>query len=320
MGWFFIYLWIVDLLLFFSCISCTKSNNRHLSIHKRINQRALREDQTRFSEIEKPSSLPKALPEQRCRCAYCKRATSVCICNILPEEPLKTSVKIIILQHPNEIKKGLTSSVPLVKFCHNDTVIIRGVTFESNGNVSRSFGRSSKKHSSSWWLSPFHHEELAEAFADLENNPPLLLFPSDDAIDLDDCQELKHRYKRRVASKACICGNNNMHNVNECSVKNSGRKTTLIVIDGTWVEAKRICRRSPTIIRDSISVKFVSPTESIINDIRRGNKDNFLSSLEAIALAMTKIDTSAESYECSAIMTRALATVVEKQLQAWGRT
>ena len=170
-------------------------------------------------------------------------------------------------------------------------------------------------------MSAFQHEDLAKAFADVENNPPLLLYPSDDAIDLDIYQEFKHRTRGRNCSQGCICNyGSDVNNVNEDHVDSDGKMTTLIVIDGTWTEAKRICRRSPTILRDSIPVKFTSPTESIINDIRRGNKDNFLSSLEAIALAMTKIDTSQESYDCSAVMIQALAAVVENQLQAWGKT
>ena len=244
---------------------------------------------------------------ERVKCSYCKRAQSVCICNYLPQNPLKTSVKVIVLQHPNEVKKGLTSSIPLVRLCHQDTVVIRGVTFDSSGNVSRSFGRTLKNNPTSWWLQPFQHEDLAGAFIDIANNPPLLLYPSEDALDLDDFHDFQFGDEWENAGDSDV-----VHGVNN-------NQTTLIVIDGTWAEAKRICRRSPTILRDSIPVKFTSSTKSIINEIRRGNKDNFLSSLEAIAFAIKKIDTSRESHECSAAMLQALAAVVDKQLHEWGK-
>ena len=138
-----------------------------------------------------------------------------------------------------------------MKLCLQNCHIIRGISFEANGNVSRSLGTFTEKKNT-WWTSPTKNDILAEAFSD-KNNPPLLMYPGENSEDIT------------------YYSPSNNPNIT---------KKTLIIIDGTWVEAKKILRRSPSLIEQSKLVQFSDSIESLITPIRRGNTNSFMSTLE----------------------------------------
>ena len=231
----------------------------------------------------------------RLQCSVCNRAGSVCICSLLPKEKFNIALDILVLQHPNEKKKGLTSSIPLVNLCLNNVHVIRGISFNSNGEVSRSIGEIDENNSG-WWVVPYNDPVLSRAFTD-PAHPPLLLYPGENSVDME-----KVAAEFRIQEEAGV-----------------GTRRTLIIIDGTWTEAKKIIRRSPSIISHSRQVKFSASVESLINPIRRGNTVSYMSSLEAVAAAIRLLDCTDSASAASENMLAVLNEVVNKQLNSWGK-
>lgn len=269
------------------------------SIHEKINCKISSSGKI----IAHKTYSPEIIGERK-RCSKCLRAESICICSFLPDGPFDTNVRFIILQHPNEVMKGLTSSTPLVSMIIKDCIIIRGIAFNTNGDVTIRKVMNEKKFNLLSKGSPsfmescckvVNSEILTEAFSDKED-PPYLLYPGEESLDIDSIQT-----------------------GSSTNFEKEGRKKTIIIIDGTWVQAKKIIRRSPTIVEHSKWIKISGSINSIINPIRRGNKDSCMSTLEAVAYSLKVLDGSPVSHNASTMMLKALSTVVEKQLHSWGR-
>ena len=229
--------WLLQLLLLLSTF--INEVDGVSGIHEKINLRSLQ-------HMDSSEKLPR-VPTPRINCVHCARPANVCICRSLPSQPYETSLKVIVLQHPNEgtelsvhdftvvsllthlldlylliaAKRGPTSSIPLVELCHKNTFVIRGITFDSKGTYSRSIG---KANSSSfkktcqadvpWWEKTHTSRILQEAFNNVQNSPPLLFFPGEESIDI-----------RHICSE----------NADDDKGRNFSRN--LIIIDGTWVYA-----------------------------------------------------------------------------------
>jgi DTW domain-containing protein YfiP len=104
---------------------------------------------------------------------------------------------------------------------------------------------------------------------------PLLLFPGPDSISLD--------------------APNNTH------MPDDGTTTTqapsfqqhdqlLILIDGTWHEARRMILQSPTLVESSQQVQFTADCESIYDMVRKEPEKHCISTLEACAHALTLLE------------------------------
>jgi len=103
---------------------------------------------------------------KRENCGRCKRPTSACLCYKLPEKPVRLQkTKLIILQHPNEIKRPL-NTVQLIQACidNTDCQVLRGKRF-----------------------SEAKYPELYEV-AKMDNT--FLLFPSDTAQDVAEVRKM----------------------------------------------------------------------------------------------------------------------------------
>jgi len=67
----------------------------------------------------------------RLTCGRCARPLSVCVCSALPERPLETSTRVLILQHPGERKRKTVSTVPLLPLSLANIEIKVGYDFDS---------------------------------------------------------------------------------------------------------------------------------------------------------------------------------------------
>ena len=126
----------------------------------------------------------------------------------------------------------------------------------------------------SWWLTPVFNQHLFEIFQD-KCNPPLLLYPGENSIDIEE------HYNHHVNN---LLTNSSQIHTTTIDDHHAAPTINLIVIDGTWAEAKKIIKRSPTIIQNSKLVKFSSSIESVINPIRSGNTESMMSTLEVCKL------------------------------------
>ena len=249
------------------CLMSVSTSSPSISIHDRINSRALKGLPVKNEYNQTESHVDNYTKENiREMCGKCCRAKTVCICQWLPPEPVETNVRVIILQHPNEQRKGLSSSAPLVRFCLRDCHIIRGLVFDSSGNVSRSTGHYTEKDG--WWTEKSKNEVLRDAFSDIEN-PPILLYPSENSVSMDS---LKSTFIEESSIGTSLL-ESSIKLREETKERRSGniekRKTNLIIIDGTWVEARKMLRRSPSIVKMSKLAQFTDSITSIINPIRR---------------------------------------------------
>ncbi|OQR77796.1 DTW domain-containing protein 2-like [Tropilaelaps mercedesae] len=113
-------------------------------------------------------------------CPRCKRPAPVCWCRHLPIEKISTATRVIILQHPNEVKRNVRTA-PMLEVALSNCFVIRG----------RHFGR---------------HSLMREVYANESHT--FVLYPSSDAIDVEDLP--------------------------------TGEGFNLIVIDGTWNQAKSL--------------------------------------------------------------------------------
>eukprot|EP01043_Picozoa_sp_COSAG02_P017075 COSAG02_NODE_766_length_17389_cov_29.287045_7_plen_321_part_00 len=103
-------------------------------------------------------SLPSS-SSRRAICTCCARPTPVaCLCGVLPEAPLATSCHIIVLTHPSETKRSLTSTSQLLGLLLEGAVAIVGRIFREG-----------------------EHPVLDKALAQRDT---LLLFPRSDAFEL----------------------------------------------------------------------------------------------------------------------------------------
>ncbi|KAL7528496.1 hypothetical protein ACHAXR_002476 [Thalassiosira sp. AJA248-18] len=130
---------------------------------------------------------------------------------------------------------------------------------------------------------------------------PLLLFPGPDAITLDD------------DSNADI-----VQNLQE-------KEQLLILIDGTWAEAKRMIMQSPELIKNCQQVQFQSENESIYHTssvgessadpLRKEPEKHCLSTLESSAQALMHLEPSVEcAMEAKMFLEGSMRCMVEKRM------
>ncbi len=112
-----------------------------------------------LDDTSTPSPLPSHRPSNRTICARCARPTPVaCLCGVLPQAPAATSRRVIVLTHPAEMKRSLTSTSKLLGVLLERAVTIVGRIFREG-----------------------EHPMLDEALAQRDT---LLLFPRSDACEL----------------------------------------------------------------------------------------------------------------------------------------
>ncbi|KAI6649440.1 DTW domain-containing protein 2-like isoform X1 [Oopsacas minuta] len=81
-------------------------------------------------ELDDVTSLSGAVAVTRDICQSCNRPNTVCICASFPKDPLNIHTHLIILQHPNEIKRPM-ATVPLLSKCvvSKKCTVLRGKNF-----------------------------------------------------------------------------------------------------------------------------------------------------------------------------------------------
>lgn len=93
-------------------------------------------------------------------CSRCYRPKPLCVCQSLPDKPVRTSTQVLILQHPMERRRKSLSTTPLVALVLEKCTVKVGYNF-----------------------TPERLDLVQECFA--KGRKPLLLFPGEDSITLD---------------------------------------------------------------------------------------------------------------------------------------
>jgi len=196
-------------------------------------------------------------------------------------------INLIVLQHPAEKKKKMVSSVPLIELVLQRITVINGFSF-----------------------GPETNDLLKKVLTPENNHPrPLLLFPLDEegTLSLDgeasitdltilqgNLQKYHHRQSPFFSSKKGE-GEKERELMGYSQKLTEGEfynddYPTLILIDGTWQQARQIQLRSPELVKSCQVVQFEEPIKSIINDVRREPKGHYSSTLEALCRTLTILD------------------------------
>jgi len=64
----------------------------------------------------------------RAICMRCNRPGPVCVCSTLPAEKIALNTRVMVLQHPCELRKQIIGTVPLLALClvNFELLIARG--------------------------------------------------------------------------------------------------------------------------------------------------------------------------------------------------
>mmetsp|Transcript_33335 Transcript_33335/g.49690 ORF Transcript_33335/g.49690 Transcript_33335/m.49690 type:complete len:473 (-) Transcript_33335:18-1436(-) len=209
--------------------------------------------------LERQNNQKNASHQPREYCSKCNRPFIQCLCNRLPSQKIKVKTEVRILQHPVEFRRKTVSTVPLIKL----------VLEKCNVMVGRSFG-----------------SELEAVVDDAcqRGLVPLLLFPANDAITLEnkDAIQQLQAAKQRFLSQEKIAPNTGNCNEDEY---------LLIIVDGTWTQAKRMVRNSPILFERCQPVQFMSTSDRSIYDSIRKQPESFcLSTLESCARTLKLLE------------------------------
>ena len=224
-------------------------------------------------------------------CPSCYRPPTLCLCKVLkatePSGSNKLQTKLLILQHPNERRKNNLSTVPLLKLALKDQVkIVGGHTFEQDD------------------MPPIFQETIDKGVR------PLLLYPSPDSISLDaDIFRGKDASIDRATDEITSIVSHHR------DVINQSNNNLLIVIDGTWSEAKRMVRDSPFLTQNCQPVQFSSDALSIYHALRREPEEHCLSTLEACAQTLMLLEPPSSADHTQRVVDR-LHTVLQAHVDA----
>mmetsp|Transcript_29984 Transcript_29984/g.57260 ORF Transcript_29984/g.57260 Transcript_29984/m.57260 type:complete len:416 (+) Transcript_29984:91-1338(+) len=208
-------------------------------------------------------------------CPRCYRPPILCICPSLPSRKIKTKTDVLILQHPREFRRRSLSTVPIMSLVLENCTVKRGYRFEVEDLdlVSECLGRGVK---------------------------PLLLFPGKNAISLDgndsneDYESTSEFGEQRLDNVSGISKNNTREGAQRRKALRK-EKQLLILVDGTWAEAKRMIMQSPQLTSRCQQIQFTSSYTSIYDVIRKEPEKHCISTLEACAHALTFLEPGTKS-------------------------
>jgi DTW domain-containing protein YfiP len=210
-------------------------------------------------------------------CNRCQRPEKACICAFTSE--VENVIKVIVLQHPQEVKQT-KGTISLLKNSLTRCEVIIGeyfseISMEQKAEKKTKVNNNAKSNIAQ---SEQADTQAADAFTAsrrlkelLENNHCLLLYPGEQAkvIEPDLVASLTRTQTTESIRKKTLC---------------------LIVLDGTWKKAYRMFMLSPMLQ----ALTQVTLPESIASagryQIRKVTKKNALSSLEACCYALMLIE------------------------------
>ena len=230
-------------------------------------------------KVATSSSIVNPTPQRRVICGRCARPAATCVCDALPPAPIALTTRVLVLQHPREAKKAI-GSVHLLPLCLEHVEIVEAAVPWTRG--------SEPLHA------PSQLEWLQRSIR--EGYEPLLLFPSKDAIALDEPPPPRPPPPQQQP-------------------KTKNKKVLLVMIDGTWSQARHLLRHSPAMAAACTHVKFEAEREAIIGALRREPERHCTSTLEACARMLRVVEPTAQTEAAAAHMEAALSAMVEAQNQ-----
>jgi DTW domain-containing protein YfiP/GNAT superfamily N-acetyltransferase len=237
-------------------------------------------------------------------CDICHRPPIQCVCSSLPDQRIRTATRILVLQHPAEFRRKTFSTVPLLPLVLEHVQIQVGHSFE-----------------------PDQVEPIRAAVA--RGQRPLLLFPGPDAISLDREEEdgegsIISAEKLRESASIIDAENalkiqsqvDQTQLIEKMAVDDNSNQNLLVLIDGTWTQARRMAKNSPLLLEACQQVQFTADSVSLYDAIREEPEPHCLSTLETCAQALKLIEPNPEiAANATHHLHEALRSLVKVQLQ-----
>ncbi|KAL3924888.1 MAG: hypothetical protein SGILL_000768 [Bacillariaceae sp.] len=207
---------------------------------------------------------------------------------------------ILILQHPNEFRKRHVSTVPLIGLVLEDATIKVGYEFNKES-----------------FLDSLGIPKAQDDGSSNRKPKPLLLFPGKNAVDLDEYLHSRQEVSRTLDEKP--------------TQTQTPPRNLLVLIDGTWAEAKRMARNSPNLLErcqmvqfpfeeeegdtdtDSSDMRQIVQHQSVYNQVRREPEAHTISTLEAVAKALDIVEPPSAESELP-LLSDGLNRVLEKHV------
>ncbi|MEZ4399841.1 MAG: tRNA-uridine aminocarboxypropyltransferase [Kofleriaceae bacterium] len=157
------------------------------------------------------------------RCPRCRMLGELCVCGLIPTPPLATGVALVLVVHRLEARKPTNTGQLAAACLAGSQILERG-----------------------------HEGRPSPPFVARAGTRPLLLFPADDAVPLDQLPP-------------------------------GGGPVTLIVPDGTWRQARRVRARVPGLA--DVPCVTLPPGPPSRYQLRSEPREGGLATIEAIARA-----------------------------------
>mmetsp|Transcript_18209 Transcript_18209/g.29857 ORF Transcript_18209/g.29857 Transcript_18209/m.29857 type:complete len:456 (+) Transcript_18209:68-1435(+) len=212
-------------------------------------------------------------------CNGCNRPLPQCLCEHLPEEKIGLDTKVLVLQHPVEFRRKTISTVPLLTLVLDECRVLVGRSFDVE-------------------LETIIHGACNEG------RMPLLLFPGPNATVLEDSNAMEQLKSAHYNSSDTIA-------------EFGPAKYLLIIVDGTWTQAKRMVRNSPVLLQKCNPIQFTGTKDvSIYDAIRKQPEIHCLSTLESCVRTLKLLEpTNVKTDEASKHLLDSLRSMIFTQLK-----
>ena len=223
--------------------------------------------------------------EYRDYCSGCYRPPTQCLCDHLPSEKIELETDVLVLQHPVEFRRKTISTVPLLKLVLEQCRVLVGRSFDAD-------------------------LELIINEACVEGRIPLLLFPGPTATVLEDCDAMEQLQSNANARFGSDRSNN-------AEAEHATTKYLLIIVDGTWTQAKRMVRNSPVLMQKCSPIQFTGTDDvSIYDSIRKQPETHCLSTLESCVRTLQLLEpNNAKTEEASRHLLDSLRAMILTQMK-----
>lgn len=239
------------------------------------------------------------------RCLKCNRPIQNCLCHFIKE--CDTGIKFIFLMHPKEAKKQRTGTGVLSHLCLKDSKIFVGVDFNFNEEILELLNTSNNN---------------VDNYSNYNNKKylPLLLFPSDNAVNISD-EGLQKRLVHYGNNKTL----DTQYNLNNLSTKlndsnreylQMGLTPLVIILDGTWSGARKIFNTNANIFNGIQKLSFIGEYSTLYT-FKREPKPTYISTIESCFYLIKEFQSKGVAKNCdvSCLMT-VFKALVKGQLVA----
>ncbi|KAL2611521.1 hypothetical protein R1flu_023213 [Riccia fluitans] len=253
-------------------------------------------------------------------CVSCGRPQRVCLCTVLPKQPLTTATKIIILQHPHETRHKL-STVAVVARCLSNCEVFVGRKYRHGmcpllDECSVSFSHSSAPvdAASTDFLRSGEFKSCGK------KSTALLLFPTSASADLKTWWQSSSSNilsssptSASVVVEKCSVGRDDDSGTSadlvegKCNEKCDEAHVLLLIVDGTWQHAKEMVKASMPFLGDFV-VQVSLPHDVSQKGAGMADSDSILrkepfagcvSTMEAIARALAILEPNGSFIEAT---------------------